>query len=126
MKFLVDVPLSPSLAKWLDSQGHQAVHAFKAGLGTASDAEILSKAAQEGRIIITCDLDFPPLLAASGQKSPGLILFRGGNYSDLQVLGLLQNVLRSVAEHDLARSLIVVGHNGLRKIGLPLQFKPPA
>jgi predicted nuclease of predicted toxin-antitoxin system len=27
VKFLIDMPLSPTLARWLNSQGHDAVHA---------------------------------------------------------------------------------------------------
>ena len=34
MKFLVDMPLSPSLARWLRERGHDAVHAFEVGLGS--------------------------------------------------------------------------------------------
>lgn len=32
MRFLVDMPLSPELAKWLVRQGHDAVHALEGGM----------------------------------------------------------------------------------------------
>ena len=32
MRFLVDMPLSPSLAAWLADRGHDAVHAIDLGL----------------------------------------------------------------------------------------------
>ena len=32
--------------------------------------------------VITADLDFPRLLARPGSTGPGLILLRGGNYSE--------------------------------------------
>ena len=44
MKFLVDMPLSPALARWLGIQGHDAVHAAALGLGRAADARILAQA----------------------------------------------------------------------------------
>ncbi len=57
MKFLVDMPLSPSLARWLRERGHDAVHAFEVGLGFASDEEIVGRARREGRVVVTADLD---------------------------------------------------------------------
>jgi len=40
------------------------------------DGEILHKARTEGRILLTHDLDFGELLAASGENLPGVIIFR--------------------------------------------------
>ena len=59
MKFLVDMPLSPTLAAWLKEQGHGAVHAADLGLNRASDLDILARAKQEDRTIVTADLDYP-------------------------------------------------------------------
>jgi predicted nuclease of predicted toxin-antitoxin system len=54
------------------------------GQDRATDRALLELARREERIIITADLDFPRLLALSAAKGPGLILFRGGNYSDAE------------------------------------------
>jgi predicted nuclease of predicted toxin-antitoxin system len=70
VKFLVDMPLPPSLAHWLASQGHDAVHASAVGLGRSTDTEILTRSAQEARIVVTGDLDYPRLLALTGWKDP--------------------------------------------------------
>jgi predicted nuclease of predicted toxin-antitoxin system len=43
----------------------------------------LALARREQRVVITADLDFPRMLALSAAEGPGLILFRGGNYSDV-------------------------------------------
>jgi len=48
------------------------------------DSEILLFATREDRIAITADLDFPRLLAALGSAGPGLILLRGGDYSEAE------------------------------------------
>jgi len=40
------------------------------------DAEILQKARSENRIVLTFDLDFGDLLAASGENLPSVIIFR--------------------------------------------------
>jgi predicted nuclease of predicted toxin-antitoxin system len=83
VKFLVDMALSPELAVWLRSQGHDAAHASELSLNCAPDHEILF---DEGRIVISADLDFPRLLASLGVAGPGLILLRGGNYSESESL----------------------------------------
>jgi predicted nuclease of predicted toxin-antitoxin system len=70
------MPLSPALAEWLASLGHDAIHASSSGLSQAPDSEILSRAIAERRVIVTADLDFPRLLAAIRETGPGLILLR--------------------------------------------------
>ena len=63
MRFLVGMPLSPELVQWLRVEGHAAVHASALSLSQAPDAEILRVTAQQSRVIVTADLDFPRLLA---------------------------------------------------------------
>ncbi len=66
MRFLVDMPLSPVLAKWLTDKGHHASHAGERGLEKADDATILRIAREEGAVVVTADLDYPRLLDAHG------------------------------------------------------------
>ena len=86
MKFLIDMPLSPGLSRWLVEQGHDAVHAQSVGLDRAGDSEIIEQARSESRTVVTADLDYPRLLALSGATEPSLILFRGGNWSERDVV----------------------------------------
>jgi uncharacterized protein with PIN domain len=53
MKFLVDMPLSPVLAKWLSDRGHLASHAAQRGLEKADDPTILRVALEEGAVVVT-------------------------------------------------------------------------
>jgi predicted nuclease of predicted toxin-antitoxin system len=66
MRFLIDMPLSRGLAQWLAARGHDAKHASDLGLDRAPDAEILARAKQETRTIVTADLD---LSAVAGTRS---------------------------------------------------------
>jgi predicted nuclease of predicted toxin-antitoxin system len=66
--------LSPDLATWLRSRGHDAVHATELAMNRAADTQILSLALEAGRVVISADLDFPGLL------------LRSGNYSESQSL----------------------------------------
>lgn len=120
MKFLVDMPLSPGLARWLTQKGHDAVHAFSLGLDRAPDTIILERARQEGRVVITADLDYPRLLALTHAEGPGLILFRGGRYGESEVIKRLERVLKRFSGDVLAKSIVVVEKNRIRYRSLPL------
>jgi hypothetical protein len=59
------------------------------------------------------------LLALLGSEGPGVILFRGGSYSDDAMLALLDRVLAQ--GHDLEGSITVVDRHRIRQRHLPLK-----
>lgn len=120
MNFLVDMPLSPDLAGWLRAQGHDAVHASELSLHQSPDEMILAAAAGQNRVIITADLDFPMLLAISRAGGPGLILLRGGNYTEAESLECVSRVLMSIAHDELPKSIVVVDRERVRRRWLPI------
>jgi predicted nuclease of predicted toxin-antitoxin system len=120
VKFLVDMPLLPALAQWLTTQGHDAVHASAVGLDRSADSEILIRARQESRTVVTADLDYPRLLALSAAEGPSLILFRGGDWSEPDVTGRMQQILHLMGESELAQSIVVVDRTRVRRRRLPI------
>ena len=121
MKFLVDMALSPALAGWLRSLRHDAVHAIELQLNRATDAQILAKALGEARVVITADLDFPRLLALLDADGPGLILLRGGNYSEAESLECVRRVLMTIAIEELPKCIVVVDRKSIRRRWLPMR-----
>ena len=89
-------------------------------LQTASDKEIFDFAGQAKRIIVTADLDFPRILAMSGSINPALILFRGGNFSDKEIISLLSKALHALPEQKIVHSLVVIEKNRIRRRDLPI------
>jgi len=124
MKFLLDMPVSSFLVKVLQAHGHEGVHAHELGMDRAPDTDLLEIARRDGRIIITADLDFPRLLALSLAEGPGIILFRGGNYSDTEMGDLLDKILTTVPANVLEASICVVDKKRIRITRLPLELRP--
>jgi predicted nuclease of predicted toxin-antitoxin system len=106
VKFLVD--------------GHDAAHANELSMYQSPDLEILQSAAGTGRVVITADLGFPRLLAALGSTSPGLILLRGGNYSESESRDCVRCVLMSIPQTELSRCIVVVDSERIRRRWLPV------
>jgi predicted nuclease of predicted toxin-antitoxin system len=96
------MPLSPGLAQWLSDQGHDAVHAGNLGLQRAQDSDIIARARQGSRTVVTADLDYPRLLALARTIEPSLILFRHSNWSEADVVARLSEVLAGLSEQDIA------------------------
>jgi len=114
------MPLPPALANWPAAQGHDAVHASALGLGRAPNAEILVHAARDMRTVVTADLDYPRLLAIAAAAGPSLILFRGGDWSEADVIARMQQLLDNIDEGDVTRSIIVIERGRVRRRRLPI------
>jgi predicted nuclease of predicted toxin-antitoxin system len=93
MKFLLDMGISPETGSFLTGLGYEAVHLHEKGLDTLPDPSILEMAREEGHVILTHDLDFPELVAASGARLPTVVVFRLRNMKPENVAGHLRRVL---------------------------------
>jgi predicted nuclease of predicted toxin-antitoxin system len=95
MKFLADMGISPKTVAFLQSLGHDAEHLHHQGLDRLPDSSILEKARREARVLLTHDLDFGELIAASGTLSPSVIIFRLRNMRPERVNRYLQEIIPS-------------------------------
>lgn len=75
MRFLVDECTGPAVARWLVDKGHEVVSVFEEARGT-SDDEILKRAVNERRILITNDKDFGEKVYRDKYRHCGVILLR--------------------------------------------------
>ncbi len=98
MKFLADMGISQSSINWLRQNAYGAIHLREEGLHRITDAEIIKKATKEGRIILTCDLDFGDLMATSGEICPSVIIFRLQNERPENVNRRLEQVLKESSD----------------------------
>ncbi len=78
MRFLIDEMFSRDVARQLTEKGHEAAHVADLALAGAEDAQVLARAAIDGRVVVTEDVgDFVPLLdtgTASGQPVPPVVI----------------------------------------------------
>ena len=79
MKFLADMGISPRVVEELRQKGHGAVHLLDEGLYRMNDGEILEKARRENCVLLTHDLDFGAILAATQAIGPSVIQIRADN-----------------------------------------------
>jgi predicted nuclease of predicted toxin-antitoxin system len=76
MKFLIDMNLSPAWVELFAAAGFEAIHWSKIGPQDASDLELMTSAAANDHIVVTCDLDFTAILAASRGTRPSVLQLR--------------------------------------------------
>jgi predicted nuclease of predicted toxin-antitoxin system len=77
MRILVDMNLTPRWVEHLNAAGHEARHWSSLGSPTAKDREICDYARAQGFVVLTNDLDFPRILAYTGDSGPSVVLLRG-------------------------------------------------
>lgn len=121
MKFLADMGVSPITVQFLRELDHDAVHLHEQGLRQMDDGDILIKARSEGRIVLTADLDFGDLLAASREKLPSVIVFRLSNMRPENVNRHLQALLRQATNDLELGSIVSVSERRYRVRKLPIK-----
>ena len=102
MKLLVDMNLSPRWASML------------------SDAEIMAYAAAHDYVVLTHDLDFGAILAATQGEKPSVVQIRAEDVSPDVIGSPVVSALRQMAEELNAGALVTVDPNRTRLRVLPL------
>ncbi len=113
--------ISPSTVAFLADLGYDAVHLREQRLERLPDSGVLKKARDEDRILLTHDLDFGELVAASRERLPSVIIFRLRNMQPHRVNHYLQAIVTEY-QVSLEEGVIVsVSEGQIRSRTLPLQ-----
>jgi predicted nuclease of predicted toxin-antitoxin system len=123
MKFLIDMNLSPRWIATLNSAGWEAVHWSTIGKGNEFDSEIMRYAAHHGYVVLTHDMDFSAILAATHGKKPSVVQIRTEDVSPTVIGAQVVVALRHMEPELEAGALLTVGPRQTRVRMLPISPK---
>ena len=109
MRFLVDECTGKKFATLLEKEGHDVLFAGDI-MFSASDKEIIKKAEEDDRILITDDKDFGKLVFRLGKPTKGVILLRIGVKPE-ERLRVLRKLL---GRYELKGKFIVLKEDSVR------------
>ena len=121
MKFLADMGISPKTVDFLIALGFESIHLSALKLNKMLDSEILNKAKNEGSILLTHDLDFSELVAASKAKLPSVIIFRLRNMQPNNVNSTLKKIVTNHSSALKQGAIISVTDSQIRVRQLPIK-----
>ncbi|NBB74481.1 MAG: hypothetical protein GVY35_12475 [Bacteroidetes bacterium] len=97
MHVLIDMNLPPHWTVHFERAGHEARHGSEIGAPDATDRDIMHWARTHDHVVITHDLDFSALLAATQATSPSVIQVRA---DDVLSEALMETVLQAVGQFE--------------------------
>ena len=94
MKFLIDRNLSPRWIEFLQAEGWDSMHSSRFGRAVATDQELTEWARRKRRIVLTYDLDFGAMLAATRANTPSVAQIQTQDVRPESIAPLLVALLR--------------------------------
>jgi predicted nuclease of predicted toxin-antitoxin system len=123
MKLLIDMNLSPRWVTSLNQAGWEAVHWSSVGKSNELDSEIMHYAAQHNYVVLTHDLDFSAILAATHGEKPSVVQIRTEDVSPTVIGDQVVAALRHLEPELEAGALLTVGQHQTRVRILPIISK---
>jgi len=113
--------LSPDWRARLKDAGWEAEHWSAIGDTSAPDSELMDYARKHNYIVVTHDLDFSAMLAATQAHRPSIIQVRTQDVMSETFLNLLTNTLQQFQTQLESGALVVVDESRARVRILPLR-----
>lgn len=123
MKLLVDMNLSPRWVRMLADAGMEAKHWSTLGANNAPDSEIMAYARANDCVVLTHDLDFSAILAATQGEKPSVVQIRADDVSPEAIGKQVVVALLQMASELEAGALLTVDPNRTRLRVLPLSSR---
>ena len=124
MKLLIDMNLSPRRSDVLEDAGIAAIHCSSIGANNAPDTEIMTHARENDFVVLTHNLDFSAILAATHGEKPSVVQIRAENISPEAIGGAVVDALRQMSAELKDGPLLTVDPGRTRLRPLPLRPKP--
>jgi predicted nuclease of predicted toxin-antitoxin system len=123
MKLLVDMNLSPRWVTFLAENGFEAAHWSSVGAANAPDTAIMAFAAAQGFVVLTHDLDFGTILAASHTNTPSAVQIRAEDIRPEAIGRPVIAALRQMAAELAEGALVTIDPGRTRLRVLPLRTR---
>ncbi len=123
MKLLVDMNLSPRWIGLFTDAGIEAAHWSTLGAKNAPDSEIMAYAKATDSVVLTHDLDFGAMLAATHGEKPSVVQIRAEDVSPDLIGAQVITALRQMASELEEGALLTIDPNRTRLRVLPLQSR---
>lgn len=120
MKILIDMNLSPRWCEALARAGFHAAHWSTLGPRGSPDTDVLAYARDGGFVVLTHDLDFAAILAASRGAAPSVVQIRSANLAPQELAPVVIRALRQMRAELAAGALLTVEPHRMRLRVLPL------
>lgn len=120
MKLLIDMNLTPRWVAYLHDAGFAAEHWSMCGPVDASDTSIMAFAQTGDYVVLTHDLDFGAILAATHGQKPSVIQLRGEMPIPETIGSLLVQALEQLQSELVAGALLTIDLKRARLRLLPL------
>jgi predicted nuclease of predicted toxin-antitoxin system len=124
MKLLLDMNLSPRFVAMLAEEGFEAAHWSEVGPAPADDIDIVAYARTHDLVVITHDLDFSAILAATNGAKPSVVQIRVADMTPAFLLGPVVAGLRRCSDDLQAGALLKIDIDRQRLRLLPLRPAP--
>lgn len=121
LRFVADMNISPLTVAALAADGLDIVRVSSLLPVNASDQNILDLARQQGRVVITQDMDFSALLALGGHDRPSLVTLRLLDTDPAVVTQRLRQVLPQVEAALRRRCAVTIEDHAARVRQLPIR-----
>lgn len=123
MKLVVDMNLSPRWVAVLAEAGIEASHWSTLGAANAPDSEIMAFAKAHDHVVLTHDLDFSAMLAATHGDKPSVVQIRSEDVSPDVIGRAVIDALRQMRTDLDAGALLTIDPNRTRLRLLPLHHR---
>ena len=123
MKILIDMNLSPRWANLLTDAGFSAAHWSTLGAANAPDVEIAAFARINDYVVLTHDLDFGAILAATQGDKPSVVQIRSEDLSPEVIGKPVINALRQMTAELDEGTLLTIDPSRTRMRLLPLRLR---